>query len=72
MKSSLTLAQIAAINRKAAWRHGTRSSYVGSGCRCPDCTSANAAYERARYRGKPRNTLPLAKVREDANQLDLL
>ncbi len=25
-------------------RHGTRSMYVGLGCRCSECRAANAAY----------------------------
>lgn len=31
-------------------RHGTRIAYVKDSCRCPDCTAANAATSRARYR----------------------
>lgn len=37
--------------RPGAARHGTRSCYV-AGCRCVDCTRANAAYEHQRRVGK--------------------
>src|SRR4051794_16068213 len=31
-------------------RHGTRVAYVKDRCRCPDCTAANTAASRTRYR----------------------
>jgi hypothetical protein len=31
-------------------RHGEYASYVNYGCRCVECTAANAAIARARYR----------------------
>lgn len=33
--------------------HGTRSRYVGHGCRCEPCRAANAADRKARYVGNP-------------------
>lgn len=33
-------------------RHGTRVAYVKDRCRCPDCTAANTAASRTRYRQK--------------------
>lgn len=34
-------------------RHGTRSRYVGHGCRCEPCREANAADRKARYVANP-------------------
>ena len=33
--------------------HGTRSRYVGHGCRCEPCKTANAADRKARYVARP-------------------
>ena len=33
--------------------HGTRSRYVGHGCRCEPCKAANAADRKARYVARP-------------------
>jgi hypothetical protein len=33
--------------------HGTRSRYVGHGCRCEPCRAANTADRKARYVGNP-------------------
>jgi hypothetical protein len=33
--------------------HGTRSRYVGHGCRCKPCKAANAADRKARYKPRP-------------------
>lgn len=34
-------------------KHGTRSTYVGHGCRCDECRAANAADRRARRPKRP-------------------
>lgn len=36
----------------AAHQHGTRACYVRDRCRCRDCTAANTAASRARYRDR--------------------
>ena len=33
--------------------HGTRSRYVGHGCRCEPCRAANTADRKARYKPRP-------------------
>ncbi len=33
--------------------HGTRSRYVGHGCRCEPCREANAADRKSRYVARP-------------------
>jgi hypothetical protein len=33
--------------------HGTRSRYVGHGCRCEPCKAANAADRKSRYVARP-------------------
>ena len=34
-------------------KHGTRSRYVGHGCRCEPCRAANSADRKARYVARP-------------------
>jgi hypothetical protein len=37
-------------HERSPHRHGTRVAYVKDRCRCPDCTAANTAASRNRYR----------------------
>jgi hypothetical protein len=37
-------------HERSPHRHGTRVAYVKDRCRCPDCTAANTAASRTRYR----------------------
>ena len=48
--------------------HGTRSEYIAAGCRCPDCTEANAAYKYELRHGRPRRTPPTPPERRLASQ----
>lgn len=55
--------------------HGTRARYVGGGCRCAACRSANSAYEkrarRLRLTGRGNPLVPARRAREHIRRLSL-